>query len=254
MYKCTGSWYTVSRRQPTHLTRVNTVQKNWESIECYIYYEFPVILIVKSSSRPLSGKMVVSNRDNGPLTWQLEPLSWMRSPPWLLFFHMSSSWLSGMLTKRNVWCVGLLPSKISSLLCPVKDDLGLRTLGVYSIPCECGQVYHWHIRLGYPDRLAVAEHRVNHNHLIKFQDTRILCIVPGCMEWLLREVVELELYPNNMNREDGLTLGRSCKPLLCLLRKSRWPTQLRWLAIDPFRGPSFPMLQWLYLFPNSVQW
>jgi len=87
-----------------------------------------------------------------------------------------------MLTKRNIECVGLLPRKISRLLCPVKDDLGLRTQGVYSTPCVCGQVYHWHIRLGYPDKMAVAEHRFNHNHLIKFQDTRIFSIVPGYME------------------------------------------------------------------------
>jgi hypothetical protein len=26
----------------------------------------------------------------------------------------------------------------------VKDDLGLKTLGVYSMPCECGQVYIGH--------------------------------------------------------------------------------------------------------------
>ena len=95
---------------------------------------------------------------------------------------MSSGWLSRMLTKYNTTCVGLLPRKISRLLCPVKDDLRLRTLGVYSIFCACGQVYHWHIRLGYPDRLAVAEHRFNHNHLIKFQDTWILSFVPGYME------------------------------------------------------------------------
>jgi hypothetical protein len=95
---------------------------------------------------------------------------------------MSSGWLSRMLTKCNIKCVGLLPRKISRLLPPVKDDLGLRTPGVYSTPCTSGQVYHWHIRLGYPDKLAVAEHRFNYNHLIKFQDTQILSIVPGYME------------------------------------------------------------------------
>jgi hypothetical protein len=31
--------------------------------------------------------------------------------------------------------------KLSSLLRPVKDHLGLRTPGVYRIPCECGRVY-----------------------------------------------------------------------------------------------------------------
>jgi len=44
------------------------------------------------------------------------------------------------------------------------------------------------------------------------------------MEQLIREVVEVELNPNDMNRDDGLTFGRSWKPLL-LLREDRWPTQ-----------------------------
>jgi hypothetical protein len=49
--------------------------------------------------------------------------------------------LSRMLAKLNIKSVGLPPRKISSFLRPVKDDLGLRTPGVYSIPCECGRVY-----------------------------------------------------------------------------------------------------------------
>ena len=36
--------------------------------------------------------------------------------------------------------VSLPPRKIYSYLLPVKDALGLRMLGVYSIPFECGQV------------------------------------------------------------------------------------------------------------------
>jgi hypothetical protein len=40
----------------------------------------------------------------------------------------------------NIKSVSLLPRKISSLLYPVKDDLGLSTPRVYSIPCECGQM------------------------------------------------------------------------------------------------------------------
>jgi hypothetical protein len=46
-----------------------------------------------------------------------------------------------VLARHNIKSVGLPPRKISSFLWLVKDDLGLRTPGVYSIPCECGQVY-----------------------------------------------------------------------------------------------------------------
>jgi hypothetical protein len=53
------------------------------------------------------------------------------------------------------------------------------------------------------------EDKFNHNHVIKFKDTRILSIEPGYTERLIREAVELEFHPNNMNREDGLTLSES---------------------------------------------
>jgi hypothetical protein len=122
----------------------------------------------------------------------------------------------------------------------VKDDLGLRTPGVYNIPCICGQVYtgltgrsiqtrikehHWHMQLRHPDKSVVAEHRFNHNNVIKFQETQILYFIPGYMEQLIMEAVELEIQPNNMNREDGLTLSGSLKPLLHFLRDSKWPPQ-----------------------------
>jgi hypothetical protein len=45
-----------------------------------------------------------------------------------------------MLAMHNIMSVGLPPRKITSFLRPVKDDLGLRTPGVYNIPCECGRV------------------------------------------------------------------------------------------------------------------
>jgi hypothetical protein len=49
--------------------------------------------------------------------------------------------LSTMLAKHNIKSVALPPRKILSYFPPVKDSLGLRTPGVYSIPCECGRVY-----------------------------------------------------------------------------------------------------------------
>jgi hypothetical protein len=69
-----------------------------------------------------------------------------------------------------------------SYLPPVKDALGLRTLGVYSMPCECRRVYigqrgrsiqiqikeqNRHIRLAQTDKSSVVEHSINHDHIIK---------------------------------------------------------------------------------------
>jgi hypothetical protein len=72
---------------------------------------------------------------------------------------------------------------LSSFLRPMKDDMGLRTLGVHSIPCGCGKVYigqtgrsmeskvkehHRHIWLGHPNKSVVAERSFKHDCLIKF--------------------------------------------------------------------------------------
>jgi hypothetical protein len=62
-----------------------------------------------------------------------------------------------------------------------------------------------------------------HSHLIKFLDTRVLTTVPGYVDRIIREAVELEPHPNNMNGEDGLTLNGSWKPLFRLFRESRRP-------------------------------
>jgi hypothetical protein len=122
----------------------------------------------------------------------------------------------------------------------VKDDLGLKTLGVYCIPCKCGKVkvgqsgrtietrvkeHQWHICHSVPDKSAIAEHSINYDHTIKFQEIQILANKSGCMDRLIIEVTELDLHPNNINREDGLLLSKTWKPVIQQLRRNRTHNQ-----------------------------
>jgi hypothetical protein len=139
-----------------------------------------------------------------------------------------------VLSWHNIKSVGLPPKKISGFLRPVKDNLGLRTLGVYRIPCECGKVYtgqtgcsvdarlkkqQQHIRLEHPEKSAVAERSVDLGHHIQFHNISVLATKTQCMDRIVREAIKIELHPNNMNRDVGLCLSKSWKLLICSLKK-----------------------------------
>ena len=117
----------------------------------------------------LDGSTALSNTNDKP-----------NSTAYIPYTQTTYGRLSRMLAKHNIKIVTLSPRKIFSYLPPVKDALGLWTPSVYSIPRECGRVYigqsvrsiqlrikehNRHIRLTQPDKSALAELSINHDHI-----------------------------------------------------------------------------------------
>jgi hypothetical protein len=76
-----------------------------------------------------------------------------------------------------------------------------------------------HIRLDHPDKSAVAEHSIDQGHRIQFHNASILATKTRYMDRIVREVIEIELHPYNINKEGSFSLSKSWKPLIGSLKQ-----------------------------------
>jgi hypothetical protein len=77
-----------------------------------------------------------------------------------------------------------------------------------------------HIRLDHPDKSALAEHSIDQGHRIQFHDASILATKTRYMDRIVREAIEIDLHPHNINRGGGFCLSKIWKPLIGSLKFS----------------------------------
>jgi hypothetical protein len=88
-------------------------------------------------------------------------------------------------------------------------------LGRRAVPVDIRLKEHQrHIRLDHPDKSAVAEHSIDQGHHIQFHNAFILATKTRYMDRIVREAIEIELDPYNINREGGFCLSKTWKPLI----------------------------------------
>ena len=119
---------------------------------------------------------------------------------------------------------------IQSSLRSIKDPVDPNNMkGVYVIPCSCGSPYigetgclinqriHEHaddIKHGRTHSSTLAEHRDKYKHHICIAEAQVVARVSHFHHRKLREALEIEKRPNNLNREDGWIISRSWVPVM----------------------------------------
>ncbi|XP_046409083.1 uncharacterized protein LOC124173964 [Ischnura elegans] len=78
-----------------------------------------------------------------------------------------------------------------------------------------------HLRLGQPEKSAIAEHSIQHDHVIQFDDAEILMRSTKYWDRVVKEVIEIRLDHKNFNRDAGYAISNTWKPVLSALKSQR---------------------------------
>ena len=108
--------------------------------------------------------------------------------------------------------------------------------GVYSIPCGCGKVYIGEIGHSILTRLkennadiihgriknsALAEHSITSKHHILMEDAKVITNIDHYTRRRVREVIEIEKHPLNINQDDRWKLSRTWDPIINQIKNSK---------------------------------
>ncbi|KAG8231297.1 hypothetical protein J437_LFUL006953 [Ladona fulva] len=77
------------------------------------------------------------------------------------------------------------------------------------------------LRLNHPEKSAVAEHSLSHDHTILFKETKKSCHSNSFWDKLTNEAIKIELEKNNFNRDVGYIISQSWKPVFQLMENKR---------------------------------
>jgi hypothetical protein len=112
----------------------------------------------------------------------------------------------------------------------------LKAAGIYRIPCEYGKAYvgqtgrtiearlkehRRHVRLIQPEKSAVAEPLIKTSHSLDFDGTSKLGTATRYKDRLVKEAIEIQLHPDNFNRDDGFNLSHTWRPVMKMLQRPK---------------------------------
>ncbi|XP_071453466.1 uncharacterized protein [Hetaerina americana] len=151
------------------------------------YGERQILLALRRAEE--EGRRRVEGTDKKPLATACLP-----------YVSTVSGKISRILRRFNIATIHVTPAKIRHQLVNVRDPIGLKTPGVYQIPCECGEVYvgetgrtietrlkehKRHLRLAQLEKSAIAKHSVGRDQAINWDGAKLLCRARGYWDRLV---------------------------------------------------------------------